>query len=307
MKTRQELKMLAKEALREQRSVASLIMLVFLLKLLALGVFNDIVIGGLGWFPLFVVNLLITLALIVLAVGLVREYLNIYRRRQTHVMALYGDFTNHYGHKLAGMLWMGLWVSVWALIAVPIVLLAVYLLRTTGRGWRLVVLALLGPVHLIALIPAIVKGLSYGMTPFILSDCPDVPAREALKLSMRMMAGHKKQLFLLALSFIGWHALSVLTLGILYVVYVGPYYYITLAGFYDEVRVRAITDGDGPPKNLCGTVSEADAEAEPEAAAVRADELAVVETQAELDALDAADGGNVEIRDTEDPAEGHEK
>ena len=258
MKTRQELKMQAKEAIREQRSVASLILLVFLLKLLAWGVFNDIVIGNLGWFPLFVVNLLVALALTVLAVGVMREYLNIYRRKHTHVMALYGDFTGQFGHKLAGMLWMGLWAFLWALIAIPIVLLAVYLLRTTGRGWRLLIFALLGPVHLIALIPVIVKGLSYGMTPFILSDCPDVPAREALKCSMHMMAGHKKQLFLLALSFIGWFALSVLTLGILYVVYVGPYYYTTLAGFYDEVRVRASADGNGPPRELCGTVIEVD-------------------------------------------------
>jgi len=291
MKTRRELKMRAKEALREQRSAASLILLVFLLKLLVWGVFNDIVIGNLGWFPLFVVNLLIALALIVLAVGVMREYLHIYRREHTHVMALYRDFTSHFGHKLAGMLWMLLWVFLWALIAIPIVLLAVYLLRTSGRGRRLLMFALLGPVHLIALIPAIIKGLSYGMTPFILSDCPDIPAREALKHSMRMMAGHKKQLFVLALSFIGWFALSVLTLGILYVVYVGPYYYTTLAGFYDEVRVRAITEGSGPPKKLCGTVIEVDAEVEPEA------ELAAAETQAQLDALDAIDGGDAEIRE----------
>ena len=43
------------------------------------------------------------------------------------------------------------------------------------------------------------------------------------KLSMCLMAGNKKKLFVLVLSFIGWFVLSALTLGSLYVVYVGPY------------------------------------------------------------------------------------
>jgi len=299
MKTRQELKMRAKEAVRVQRTTAVLIMLVMALKGLALGVFNDLVIGKLSWFPLFVVNLLVALALIVLMVNLMREYLKIYRGEHTHVMALYPDFMTHLGHKLGGMMWMALWGFLWALISVPIVLLAVYLMRTTGRGMRLLVLILIGPVHLIALIPAIVKGISYAMTPFILSDCPDVTARQALKLSMRMMDGHKKKLFTLALSFIGWFVLSALTLGILYVVYVGPYYYTTLAGFYDEVRIKALTDGNGPPKELSGTVIEVEAEVD----ALSADEIAAVEAQAEIDALDAIDGGEVEIEIEEMNAE----
>jgi len=287
MKTRKELKMRAKESVRAQRTTAVLIMLVMALKVLCLAVFNDLVVGHLGrfplrWYPLFIINLLVVLALTVLMVNVMREYLKIYRKEHTHVMALYPDFMTHLGHKLGGMLWMVLWVFIWSLISIPFILLAVYLMRTTGRGMRLLAIVLIGPVHLLALIPAIIKGISYAMTPFILADQPDVSARKALKLSMRLMRGHKRRLFVLGLSFIGWFLLSALTLGILYVVYVGPYYYTTLAGFYEELRVKALTGRDGQPKELNGTV---------------------IEVQAEIDALDAIDGGDVEIEIEEVEAE----
>jgi len=180
MKTRQELKLMAKEAMQAQRKTAILLMLVMVLKVLVLGVFNDIVVRRLGLFPFQLVNVAVTLALIVLAVNMMREYLKISRGEPTHVMALYPDFKVHLGRKLGGMLWMFLWVMIWAMIAVPVFLLAMYLIRSTGRGMRIFAILLLGPFHLVALIPAIIKGLEYSMTAFVLADCPDVPAREAL-------------------------------------------------------------------------------------------------------------------------------
>jgi len=92
-------------------------------------------------------------------------------------------------------------------------------------------------------LPVLIKGLSYSMTTYILADCPNVGARQALRISRRMMCGYKRKLIVLVLSFIGWFLLSSLTFGILYIFYVGPYYYTTLAGFFTEVRERAVADG----------------------------------------------------------------
>jgi len=244
MKTRTELKMLAKEAMRLQRKTAILIMLVMTLKALFLVVFNDLFARSLSSFPLFAINLLIVLALIILMVNVMREYLKIYRREHTHVMALYPDFFTHMGHNLSGMMWMVLWGFIWALISIPVIILAIYLVRSGGASMKTLAIILVGPVHLITLIPAIIKSISYSMTPFILSDYPGVHTREALKLSMRMMGGHKKELFKFTLSFFGWFVLSILTLGVLYVVYVGPYYHIALAGFYEEVRAKTVIADD---------------------------------------------------------------
>lgn len=105
----------------------------------------------------------------------------------------------------------------------------------------MIVLALVS--HFALLIPAIIKSLSYAMVPYILADAPDVKVREAMKLSMRMTKGHKGALVVMYLSFIGWYLLSPLTLGILAIVYVNPYVYTSVAGFYSGLKQNALETG----------------------------------------------------------------
>ena len=50
-----------------------------------------------------------------------------------------------------------------------------------------------------------------------------------------MMQGHKMDLFVLSLSFIGWMILGVFTFGILYI-WLVPYMSVTLANFYNDIK-----------------------------------------------------------------------
>lgn len=68
---------------------------------------------------------------------------------------------------------------------------------------------------LLLIIPGIIKSFGYSLIPYILMDDPDMISTEKLKLSEEMMKGHKMELFMLELSFIGWHILAIFTLGIL--------------------------------------------------------------------------------------------
>jgi uncharacterized membrane protein len=88
---------------------------------------------------------------------------------------------------------------------------------------------------LLFIIPGIIKSYSYAMTPYILLDRPELSATDAIKESEKMMDGHKMELFILDLSFIGWILLSMLTCGIL-VLYVEPYMMATKAAFYLELK-----------------------------------------------------------------------
>ena len=88
---------------------------------------------------------------------------------------------------------------------------------------------------LLFIIPGIVKSYSYAMTPYILLDRPELSATEAIKESEKMMNGHKMDLFILELSFIGWIFLSVLTCGVL-ILYVEPYMAATKTAFYLELK-----------------------------------------------------------------------
>ena len=90
-------------------------------------------------------------------------------------------------------------------------------------------------------IPGIVKSYSYAMTNYILIDNPNMTANEAITESRKMMDGHKFDLFVLDLSFIGWYFLSSLTFGIL-LLYVIPYHQAARAEFYENIRGPIVMD-----------------------------------------------------------------
>lgn len=119
-------------------------------------------------------------------------------------------FDQNFGRRLGGYLWMQLFIFLWSLLFV---------------------------------IPGIIKSFSYAMTPYILADCPNVKAQDALKISMRMMNGHKGELFVFYLSFLGWLLLSGLTGGILSIFYVSPYMNTALAGYYQELKNFCLGNG----------------------------------------------------------------
>ncbi|MBQ2923455.1 MAG: DUF975 family protein [Tyzzerella sp.] len=84
---------------------------------------------------------------------------------------------------------------------------------------------------LLFVIPSIVKGYSYSMALYILAENKGKVALECINESKAMTDGHKMDLFVLDLSFIGWLLLCGITFGIAYI-WVGPYMQATLANAY---------------------------------------------------------------------------
>ncbi len=128
-------------------------------------------------------------------------------------------FQRDYWRSVGGMLWMRLFIFLWSLLFI---------------------------------IPGIVKSFAYFATPYILAEFPHVSATEALKISMRMTNGYKGEIFVLGLTFIGWFLLSALTFGLLGIFYVNPYYYTTLAGMYQELKINALNNGTVRYEELMG-------------------------------------------------------
>ncbi len=90
---------------------------------------------------------------------------------------------------------------------------------------------------LLFIVPGIIKSYSYAMVPFLLAD-PDVQEEDVITRSRQMMDGHKWELFMLQLSFLGWILLGTFTLGILNFFFVTPYFQLATAGFYQELKLR---------------------------------------------------------------------
>lgn len=92
------------------------------------------------------------------------------------------------------------------------------------------------------IIPGIIKAYAYSMVPYILSENPNMPYNEAISLSQEMTQGHKLDMWVLDLSFLGWYLLGFIFCG-LGGVFVNPYYESTKAELYIVLSDDAIERG----------------------------------------------------------------
>ncbi len=92
-------------------------------------------------------------------------------------------------------------------------------------------------------IGAIVLSMAYAMVPFIYEDEPSLDFRDALRISREMMYGHKVDLLLLYLSFIGWFLVGIMTCGV-GMLWVYPYVVTAVAHFYEDVKTEFLSRTD---------------------------------------------------------------
>lgn len=108
--------------------------------------------------------------------GYARFNLNLVDRKEVSVMDLFSQF-HRIGSGIAMVLLVKLYTFLWSLLFV---------------------------------IPGIVQSYSYALTPYVLSENPEMTAKEAITASKQIMQGNRWRLFCLELSFIGWYLLSFL-------------------------------------------------------------------------------------------------
>jgi len=135
------------------------------------------------------------------SLALIKIYLNLTQGRNPEIGDLFAEFNNFWASFKVSFL-TGLFTMLWSLLFY---------------------------------IPGIIKALSYSQAMYILAENPGIGAREAINRSKAMMDGHKMELFVLYLSFIGWALLGVVTFGIAYI-YVIPYMSAAQANFYNSIK-----------------------------------------------------------------------
>ena len=120
------------------------------------------------------------------------------------------------------------------------------LLDGFGFWWRIILLDLLqsliiGLLSLLVLVPGIIAHYRYAQAMYILIDDPTKSPLQCLRESAAMMKGHKKALFLLDLSFIGWYILGMIPyVGYAAQVWSMPYIGMTKALYYETLLGRNV-------------------------------------------------------------------
>lgn len=90
---------------------------------------------------------------------------------------------------------------------------------------------------LLLIVPGIIKAFAYALVELLLADekYNNLGYTAVLKKSEEMMKGHKMDLFVFELSYIGWHILAVFTLGLLEI-WITPYYTTAKYKFLDNIK-----------------------------------------------------------------------
>ncbi len=95
---------------------------------------------------------------------------------------------------------------------------------------------------LLFVIPGIIKSFGYAMCFYIKAEHPDYDWKRCLSESEALMQGHKMELFVLELSFLGWMIVGSLACGI-GTLWVAPYMQCTSANFYAKLTAQQPAEG----------------------------------------------------------------
>lgn len=96
----------------------------------------------------------------------------------------------------------------------------------------------------LTIIGGIIKLYEYRMIPYILADNPKIERKEAFRLSKAMMKNNKWRTFIVDVSFMLWHILSLFTLGFLNILYVNPYRAATVTELYITLKNKEIDENE---------------------------------------------------------------
>lgn len=118
-------------------------------------------------------------------------------------------------------------------------------------AWTMFLNALYKSLWTLTIVGGIIKYYSYSMVPYILAENPGIRGNEAITLSRKMMKGHKWELFVADLSFLGWYILGIFTMGISDIFYANPYKSFFFAEYYVQMRELAKENQISGAEKLC--------------------------------------------------------
>lgn len=152
----------------------------------------------------------------ILGVASIGVYLKMSRSPEPVSFETFLEGLNNWARAILCILWQALWIFLWILLFI---------------------------------IPGIIKSFAYSQMFYIIAEYKDVSVTKAMRISMEITKGHKWDLFVMYLSFIGWDILCILTVGI-GTLWLTPYKNMTYTNAYHAMLKEAIESGRITPEDL---------------------------------------------------------
>ena len=164
----------------------------------------------------YISSIISMVASAILEVAVIGVYIKMSRSPEPVSFSDFLEGFNNWARAILGVLWQTLWTLLWTLLFI---------------------------------IPGIIKGYAYSQMFYIIAEYKDVSVTKAMRISIEITKGHKWDLFVMQLSFIGWALLAPFTLGILYF-WLIPYMNMTYVNAYHALMKEALETGRIRPEDL---------------------------------------------------------
>ena len=164
----------------------------------------------------FITSIVTMVVSAILEVAAISVYIKMSRSPEPVSFSDFIDGFNNWARATLGVLWQFIWIFLWTLLFI---------------------------------IPGIIKSIAYSQMFYIIAEYKDVSITRALRISIEITKGHKWDLFVMYLSFLGWAILSVFTLGILNL-WLIPYMNMTYVNAYHALMKEALETGRIKPEDL---------------------------------------------------------
>lgn len=152
----------------------------------------------------------------ILEVAALNVYLKMSRSPEPVSFSAFLEGLNNWARATLAILWTFLWIFIWSFLLI---------------------------------IPGIIKSFAYSQIFYIIAEYKEISVTKALKISMIITKGHKWDLFVMHLTFIGWDLLCIITFG-LALLWVEPYRTMTCTNAYHAMLKEAIEQGKIRPEDL---------------------------------------------------------
>lgn len=149
-------------------------------------------------------------------VAAISVYLKLTRSPEKFSLTSFFEGLTNWAKAILATLWQFLWILLWSMLFI---------------------------------IPGIVKSFAYSQMYYLICEYKELSVTKAMRISIIITKGHKWDLFVTYLSFIGWGILCCLTLGIGFL-WLTPYMNTTLSNAYHAMLKEAIETGKIKPEDL---------------------------------------------------------
>ena len=199
------------------------------------------------------VSIIQSIVTIIFTVAAIRVFIVMTRSPEPVKFNSFLEGLTFWGKAILGMLWLGLWIFLWTLIpmfVLIIVMTIVTALTITGSTALVISAAVVGGIAVLAsTIPVIMKSYSYSQIYYVIAEHKNVSVIKALNISKTITKGHKWDLFVVDLSFIGWAILAAIPAGIGFI-FLTPYMYLTEINAYHGILQESIEKGSIKPEDF---------------------------------------------------------